>query len=263
VKGLIGIALISVIAFFACFGPLISGYAYDAIDLASKNQAPSYEHWFGTDELGRDLFTRVWQGARISLAVGIAAALIDLFVGIIWGSAAAFARGRIDEVMMSIAGIFYAIPTLLIVILLIVVLGTGIVSLVISLTLLGWITMARIVRGQVLQIKHAEFVLASQALGGGFFHIMRRHLIPNARGPIFVTLLLTIASVIFMEAFLSFLGLGVQAPMASWGSMANEGLPVLPYYPWRLMFPAALICLTILAFNLIGESLDDQAITQH
>lgn len=253
-SGALALGLIIIMAIFA---PLFSNYSYYEIDLAIKNQPPSSAHWFGTDDLGRDLFVRVWYGARISLFVGIMAALIDLFIGLLWGGVAALAGGKVDELMMRLADIFYSIPSLLIVISLMVVLGPGLHTILIALTVLGWITMARVVRGQLLQLKQQGYVLAARALGASFWRILFKHLLPNAVGPIIVTLTLTIPSAIFTEAFLSYLGLGVQAPIASWGTMANEGLPALEYYPWRLLFPAAFISLTILAFNVIGDGLSD------
>jgi oligopeptide transport system permease protein len=252
-----GLALLLFLLLMAILGPQISGYTYYETNLALKNQSPSLEFWFGTDDLGRDLFTRIWYGARISLFVGFAAALIDLFVGVFWGGIAAFAGGRIDETMMRLADLFYSLPYLLVVILLALVMGSGLGSIVAALTIIGWITMARIVRAQVLQLKQQEYVLAAYALGAGFWRILIKHLLPNAMGPIIVTLTMTIPAAIFAEAFLSFLGLGVQAPMASWGTMANEGLPALSFYPWRLFFPAFFISLTMLAFNLVGDGLRD------
>ncbi|CUI15933.1 putative ABC-type oligopeptide transporter, permease subunit [Candidatus Protochlamydia naegleriophila] len=253
--GISGLMLLTLILLGALIGPFFSNYAYEATHLTLKNQPPSLQFWFGTDDLGRDLFTRVWYGARISLCVGLLAALIDLIVGLLWGGIAGFCGGKIDEAMMRFADIVYSLPYLLIVILFTVVLGSGLFSVILAITLFGWITMARIVRGQILLLKEMEYVLAAQALGAGFGRILSKHLLPNAVGPILVTLTLTIPSAIFAEAFLSFLGLGVQAPMASWGTMANEGLPALQFYPWRLLFPAAFISVTMLAFHLIGEGL--------
>ncbi len=241
----------------AVFFPLISSYTYDEIDLSIKNQPPSFSHWFGTDDLGRDLFVRVWYGARISLFIGVMAGLIDLFIGSLWGGVAALIGGKVDEMMMRFADILYSIPSLLIIISMMVVLGPGLHTILISMAVLGWITMARVVRGQLLQIKQQGYVLAAYALGAGFWRILLRHLLPNALGPIIVTLTLTIPSAIFTEAFLSYLGLGVQVPIASWGTMANEGVAALNYYPWRLFFPTGFICLTILAFNLLGDGLSD------
>jgi len=239
----------------ALFGPLVSGYTYYDINLANANTGPSAVHWFGTDDLGRDMFTRVCYGARISLLIGISAACIDFLIGVVWGGVAAYSGGRIEELMMRIADVIYSLPYVLVVILLIVFMGQGILTMVIALTVTGWITMARVVRAKVMQLKQLEFVLASQSLGAGPGRIIFRHLLPNAAGPVIATLMLTIPTAIFTEAFLSFLGLGVQAPIASWGSMANDGLPALQYYPWRLLFPIGFISLTMLAFNMIGDEL--------
>lgn len=257
-----GLGLLLILLSFMMIAPWISGYTYQEIHLSSANQSPSGEFWFGTDDLGRDLFTRIGYGARISLFVGMTAACIDLLMGVLWGGVAGLAGGRIDEVLMRVADILYALPYLLVVIILSVVLGNGILSIIAAITLMGWMTMARIVRGQVLLLKEMDYVLAARALGASFWHILFKHLLPNSLGPILVTLTLSIPSAIFAEAFLSFLGLGVQAPMASWGTMANEGLPALSYYPWRLFFPAVFISLTMFAFHLLGEGLK-QAFSQH
>lgn len=248
---------LALLTLMAIIGPFLSSYTYYQTQLSLKNTPPNSTFWFGTDELGRDLFTRCWWGARISLFVGLTASFIDLVIGVFYGATAAFLGNKIEEWMMRIADILYSIPYLLVVILLMVVIGPGITTIIIALTLTGWINMARIVRSQILQIKQQDYVKAATALGAGHFRILLRHLIPNAMGPIIVTLTLTIPSAIFAEAFLSFLGLGVQAPIASWGTMANDGLPALRYYPWRLFFPAALISLTMFSFNLLGDGLRD------
>ncbi|WP_068467344.1 ABC transporter permease [Candidatus Protochlamydia phocaeensis] len=258
--GLCGLMLLAVIAILTLSGPFLSGYPYDATHLALKNQPPSSQFWFGTDDLGRDLFTRVWYGARISLCVGLCAAIMDLFIGLLWGGIAGFFGGKIDETMMRLADILYSLPYLLVVIMLTVVWGSGLFSIIAALALIGWITMARIVRGQVLLLKEMDYILAAKALGAGPFRLLFKHLLPNAMGPVVVTLTLTIPSAIFSEAFLSFLGLGIQAPMASWGTMASEGLPAMTFYPWRLFFPAFFISLTMLSFHLIGEGLKDALI---
>lgn len=254
----IGTALFTTILLLALLGPLLSPYTYDAIHLAMKNSPPSWQHWFGTDELGRDLFTRTCYGARISLSIGFAAALIDLVIGVFYGGVAAYLGGKSEELMMRFADILYAFPYLLFVILIMVVLQSGIVSILVAMTVIGWITMARVVRGAVMQIRHQEYILAAISLGASHFRVIRKHIIPNIYGPIIVTATLTVPSAIFTEAFLSFLGLGVQAPHASWGTMANEALPALSYYPWRLFFPACFISMTMLSLNLIGDSLRDE-----
>jgi oligopeptide transport system permease protein len=253
--GICGSLLLTGILLFTAIGPYLSGYTYDQIQLPLANSSPSSMFWFGSDDLGRDVFTRVCYGARISLFVGLTAALIDLILGILWGGIAGLLGGRMDEIMMRLADILYSLPYLLVVILLIVVLGSGLTSIIVALTLMGWITMARMVRGQILLLKEMEYVLAARVLGANFWRILFKHLLPNASGPILVTLMLTIPSAIFAEAFLSFMGLGVQAPIASWGTMASESLLALHYYPWRLFFPALFISLTMLSFYMIGEGL--------
>jgi len=252
-----GLFILILLAIFAIAGPLVSNHPYYETNLPLKNMSPSKQFWFGTDDLGRDMFTRTAWGARISLFVGICAALIDLFIGVLWGGVAALLGGRIDNLLMRTADILYAIPYLLVVIMLMVVMGSGLIPILIALTITGWIGMARIVRGQLLQLREQEYIQAAQVLGAGQFRILFKHLIPNAMGPIIVTMTLTIPVAIFTEAFLSFLGLGVQAPMASWGTMASDGLPALRYYPWRLFFPALFISITMLAFNLVGDGLRD------
>jgi oligopeptide transport system permease protein len=241
----------------AIFGPLFSPYTYYETNLPLKNLPPCKEFLFGTDELGRDLFTRVWWGARISLFVGIAASIIDLCIGVAFGACAGYWGGKMGETMMRCADIFSSIPYLLVVILLMVIMGSGITTILVALTITGWIGMARIVRGQVLQLKNSDYVKAAVAFGARPSRIMFRHLIPNCIAPIIVTVTFTVPTAIFAEAFLSFLGLGIQAPIASWGTMASDGLPALRYYPWRLFFPAGFISITMLAFNLLGDGLRD------
>ena len=254
---LAGSLILLLFIFMATFGPWMNSYTYYETHLHLKNMAPCKQFWFGTDELGRDLFTRIWWGARISLFIGTAASLIDLVIGVLYGSFAAMFGGKVEEFMMRMADILYSIPYLLVVILLMVVIGPGISTMLIALTFTGWIGMARILRGQILQLSQMDFIKAAKALGAGKMRILLSHLIPNCMGSILVTVTLTIPSAIFAEAFLSFLGLGVQAPIASWGTMANEGLSALCYYPWRLFFPAGFICITMLSFNLVGDGLRD------
>lgn len=241
----------------AIAAPYLSGYTYYETHLELKNQSPNRAFLFGTDDLGRDLFTRIWFGARISLLIGFCAAMLDFVIGTFWGAAAAYAGEKVDELMMRICDILYAIPYLLKVIIIMVAVGPGIKSIILAMSISGWINMARIIRGQILQLKNMEYVLSAKALGASSWRVLTRHLLPNVAGSIIVTMTLTIPTAIFVEAFLSFLGLGVQAPAASWGSMANDGLSALRYYPWRLFFPAGFICMTMLCFNMIGDGLRD------
>lgn len=254
---MLGLYILLGITFMAIFGPLLSSNTSHDIQLDLKNQPPNIHFWFGTDELGRDLFVRCWWGARISLFVGITASLIDLILGVFYGSISGFSGGKIDEWMMRIADVLYTIPYLLMVILLTVLIGTGVFTIIISITITGWINMARIVRMQILQIKQQDFVTAAYALGASRKRILLYHLIPNAIGSIIVTLTFTIPTAIFAESFLSFLGLGVQSPFVSWGTIALDGLAAMHFYPWRLFMPAVLICLTMLSLNLVGDGLRD------
>lgn len=249
---LIGLMVMAVI------GPIISPHDVTKQTLSNQNLPPSSDHWFGTDDMGRDVFTRTWYGARISLFVGFMAALIDFVIGIVYGGIAGYKGGKTDNVMMRVVEILYGLPYLLVVILLMVVMGPGLLTIIVALTVTGWIGMARIVRGQVLQIKNYEFILASKTFGTKTARIIRKNLLPNTMGPIIVQMTLTVPSAIFAEAFLSFLGLGIQAPYASWGVMANDGLStILSGYWWRLFFPALFISLTMFSFNVLGDGLQD------
>jgi len=252
-----GLFCLFFLIFMAMIGPFLTPHPYYETHLPLKNMPPSLQFWFGTDELGRDLFCRTWWGARISLLVGIAASFIDLFVGVVYGCIAALSTRKREEVFMRAADVLYSLPYLLVVILLMLLMGPGLLTIIAALTITGWIGMARIVRGQILQMKHLEFIQAAEALGASKTRLLLRHFLPNATAPIIVTLTLTIPTAIFAEAFLSFLGLGVQAPIASWGTMTSDGLSALRYYPWRLFFPAACISLTMLSFNIIGDGLRD------
>ncbi|QMT16879.1 ABC transporter permease [Planococcus maritimus] len=255
---MLGLIFLAVLAVMAIFGPIFSPHSVTTQDLPNQNQSPSATHWFGTDEAGRDVFTRTWYGARISLFVGLMAALIDFVIGIVYGGIAGYKGGKIDAVMMRIIEILYGLPYLLVVILLLVVMGPSLWTIILALTITGWVGMARIVRGQVLQVKNYEFVTASKSFGAKTPRIIRKNLIPNSMGPIIVQMTLTVPSAIFAEAFLSFLGLGIQAPFASWGVMANDALPVIITGDWwRLFFPALFISLTMFAFNVLGDGLQD------
>ncbi|MBZ4645455.1 MAG: diguanylate cyclase [Clostridia bacterium] len=253
-----GLFIIVLLIIFAMIGPYLNGYTYYEQDFTKKNLAPNSEFWFGTDSAGRDIFTRAWYGARISLFIGIMAAAIDFIMGVIYGGISGLKGGRVDEIMMRIAEVLYSIPYLLVVILLMVVMGQGLWTIILAMTMTGWIPMARLVRGQVLQLKEQEYVQAANALGASTSWILLKHLIPNTMGPILVNITLTVPTAIFSEATLSFLGLGVPAPMASWGTMANDALSsLLVGYEYQLFIPAFLISLTMFAFNVLGDGLRD------
>lgn len=255
---MLGLIFLVILAFMAIFGPIMTPYDVNAQDLPNQYKPPSSEHWFGTDNAGRDVFTRTWYGARISLFVGLVAALIDVFIGIIWGGISGYKGGKTDTVMMRIIEILYGIPSLLVTILLLVVFGPSLFTIILALAITGWVGMARIVRGQVLQIKNYEFVHASQSFGGKASRIIRKHLLPNTMGPIIVQMTLSVPTAIFAEAFLSFIGLGIQAPHASWGVMANDALgAILSGNWWTLFFPAFFISFTMFAFNVLGDGLQD------
>lgn len=252
-----GLTLLVLISLMAIFGPLFSPYSYSDQVLTNANQPPSAAHWFGTDNLGRDLFTRILYGARISLAIGVVASLINLSIGVVYGGISGYFGGRVDSILMRIVDILYGIPLLLYVILLMVVLKPGLTNIFIALGLVYWLRMARIVRGQVLSLREQEYVLAARLIGAGSWRIILRHLVPNAMGPIIVTLTLSIPEAIFTEAFLSFIGLGVSAPMASWGVLASESVAGLRSYPYQLLYPALAISITMLSFNFLGDGLRD------
>lgn len=252
----VGALLVILIALFAIIGPYLVPFSYSE-QTGVYNHAPDATHWFGTDDLGRDIFVRIWYGARISIAIGLIAAMLDVIIGVVYGATAGLRGGKVDNLMMRFADILSAVPYLLVVILLLVVLKQGLVPMVLALTITGWINMARIVRGEVLTIKNNEYVLAARTLGAGTWHILMKHIIPNAMGAIIVTMTLTVPSAIFTESFLSYLGLGIQQPFPSWGTMASEGVAAYQYYPWRLFFPAIFICLTIFGFNAVGDGLRD------
>jgi len=256
-----GLVALVVIIIASILGPYVAywvhGYDYQTNDLMATNQKPSALHWFGTDDLGRDMFVRTWSGARISLIVGVAAALIDLLIGVIYGGIMGYFGGRVDTIMNKFSEVLYAIPYLLVTILLLVVFEPSLGTIILALTITGWINMSWIVRGEIMKLKSREYVLASRSMGAGTGRLLFRHLLPNASGPIIVTLTLSVPNAIFAESFLSFLGLGVQAPISSLGSMVENALTGWMYYPWRMLFPAVLISVIMLAFNLLGDGLRD------
>lgn len=226
--------------------------SYSSTNLLERNMSPSLLHLFGTDNLGRDICARVLVGMRISLFIGIIAAIIDISIGVLYGITAAFLGGKYDEFLMRLADIIHAIPSLLLAIFITVLAGNRISTIIIAITISGWINMARIIRGQILSLKEQDFIAATLSLGASTSRIIFHHLIPNSFGIILTTTTLTIPIAIFTEAFLSFLGIGVQLPIASLGTMAHEGISTFIYYPWQLFFPMGMIIIIIASFNLIG-----------
>ncbi|HAF66806.1 MAG TPA: diguanylate cyclase, partial [Clostridiales bacterium UBA9857] len=252
-----GLTVLTVLIIMAIIGPIISPWDYRECDYGHFNEFVSSRHWFGTDYLGRDMFTRLWHGTRISLFIGVTAALINLLIGVTWGGIAGYFGGIVDDIMMRIVDILYGIPYLLVVILLLVVMEPGLGSIIIAMSLTGWTGMARLVRGQVLQLKEMEYVLAARSIGASPGKIILRHLIPNTMGVVLVNLTSSIPGAIFGEAFLSFIGLGVPMPEASLGTLANEGYQVLRAYPQNMIIPAVVMSLLILSFNFVGDGLRD------
>ena len=237
--------------------PWIAPYGFETQNLELTLAKPSLVHWFGTDTLGRDLFTRILYGGRISISVGLLASLVSVLVGVIYGAISGFVGGRTDNILMRIVDILYALPFIFLVIILMVYFGRNILLLFVALGLTQWLTMARIVRGQVISLKQKEFIEAAKSLGVKTRTIILKHLIPNTLGPVIVYLTLTVPSVILEEAFLSFLGLGVQAPMASWGTLISNGVEVMEIAPWVLFFPAVMLALTLFSLNFLGDGLRD------
>jgi dipeptide transport system permease protein len=258
-----GLVMLILMGFMSAIGPAISKYDYNEQSYTNINVKPNKEYWFGTDELGRDLFSRVWLGTRYSLFIGIAAALVDFGIGVVYGGVAGMASRRVDSILMRIAEVVYSIPYMLVVILISVVFstsgtGTSMSILILAMTITGWVPMANLVRGQVLQLKESEYALASESLGASRWWILRKHIIPNTLGPILVNVTLTIPRAIFAEATLSFMGLGLQPPTPSLGTLANDGLAVMPIgLFYQIAIPAFVISLIMFSFNVLGDGLRD------
>ncbi len=249
-----------VLAFMALFcfvGPLLSPYDYAATNLEQTLLGPGWRHWFGTDDLGRDQLTRVMVGGRVSLGVGLIATAVSLLIGVVYGATAAYVGGKTDAAMMRLVDVLYALPFTIFVILLMTLFERSIVLLFVVIGAVEWLTMARIVRGQVLSIKKQEFVEAAVSLGLTTRRIILRHIIPNVLGVVVVYATLTVPAVILLESFLSFLGLGVQPPMPSWGSLIKLGADNIQLYPHLLIIPAFFFSLTLFCLNFLGDGLRD------
>ncbi len=249
--------LILAVCMVAILAPWLAPYSYDAQDNTALLQPPSSQHWMGTDRLGRDLFSRLLYGARISMSVGILTALAALVLGTLYGAISGYLGGRADNWMMRWVDIVYALPDLLLIILIMVIVGRGVGGIFLALTLVSWVTVARIVRGEVLKYREQSYVEAARALGASHLRILFRHILPNTFGPLIVILTFRIPAAILAESTLSFVGLGISPPLASWGTLANEGWAAMKFYPHLIVFPSLFIFMTILAFNFFGDGLRD------
>ena len=252
-----GAVVLVVLIVLAVFAPWIAPYpyAYQNLDLGAS--PPSSAHLLGTDVLGRDLLSRILYGARISLLVGFIATTVALVIGVSWGIIAGYAGGKVDSVMMRIVDILYGLPFIIFIILLMVIFGRNLWLLFLAIGAVEWLTMARIVRAQVLSLKNQEFVLAAQAMGVSNFAMFKRHLLPNILGPVAVYATLTIPQVMLLESFLSFLGLGIQPPMSSWGTLIKDGVESMEEYSWLLIYPGLTFTVTLFALNFFGDGLRD------
>ena len=248
---------ILVLTAFAIVAPMMSSSTHSDVDFGVMNQGPSAEHWFGTDNLGRDLWCRVWMGARVSLFIALVAAVVQSTIGIIIGGVSGFFGGKIDLFLMRASDIIDSIPFLVYVILIMMIMGSGMAPIIIAFALTGWIRMARLVRGQALSLKESDYVMASKGLGGSNMRIIIKHMVPNMLGVIIVTLTMSIPTAIFTEAYLSYIGIGLQPPLTSWGQLANIGATVIKTYPYQMIIPAIFISLTMLSMQLFGDGLRD------
>jgi oligopeptide transport system permease protein len=261
------IAILGAIAMLALLAPLLSPFAYNEVNYDIIVCAPPWwpvtvtcrapGHIFGTDSVGRDLFVRVLFGARVSLAVGLVATLVSLLIGVLYGAVAGYLGGRVDALMMRIVDVLYSLPFIFFVIILMVMFDRNFILLFVAIGAVEWLTMARIVRGQTLSLKQKEFVEAARAAGVGPLGIITRHVIPNVIGPVMVYVTLTVPGVILTESFLSFLGLGIQEPLTSWGVLISDGADQMETAPWMLLFPALFMAVTLFCFNFVGDGLRD------
>ncbi|MEQ2443130.1 ABC transporter permease [Pseudoflavonifractor intestinihominis] len=254
---LISLCFIILMCLMAIFVPILSPYTYDGMDSSALNQLPTLQHWFGTDKFGRDIFVRVMFGARISLAVGFAAAGINMVIGIVYGGIAGYIGGKADLIMMRVVDMLYSIPNLLYIILIMLIFGSNMFSVLLGICISSWVGMARLVRTQVMSLKEQEFSLAAFVMGASKSRILFKHLIINSIGPIIVSLTLMVPSAIFQESFLGFVGIGISAPMSSWGTLANDARLVINSYPLQIVWPVLSICLTMLALNFLGDGLGE------
>ena len=254
---LAGLLFLAVMMMLALLVPVFSPYTYDEMDLSQVNTLPNTVHWLGTDKFGRDILVRIMYGARISLSVGFAAALLNLVIGVLYGVLCGYLGGKVDLILMRIVDIIYSVPTLLYVILAMLIFGSNIFSVLIAIGISSWVGMARLVRGQILTLKEQEYAKAAFVIGAGSSRIMFKHLIVNCLGPIIADTTLMVPNAIFTEAFLAFVGIGISLPQASWGTMANEARSLLQTQPLQMLWPVLAICLTMLSLHFIGDGLSE------
>jgi oligopeptide transport system permease protein len=254
---MVGLGFLVLIMFLALITPWIAPYGYEEQNLLLGATPPSAQHWLGTDNFGRDMLTRVFYGGRVSLMVGFIATAVALLIGVTYGAIAGYVGGRVDAVMMRLVDILYALPFMIFIILLMVVFGRNLLLLFLAIGAVEWLTMARIVRGQVQSLRQQEYIEAAISIGLGPAAIIRKHVLPNVLGPIIVYTTLTIPNVMLLEAFLSFLGLGIQPPESSWGVLISYGVESMEEYPWLLIFPGLALAMTLFALNFLGDGLRD------
>lgn len=254
---MVSLSVIIIISLFAIFAPIFSKYGYETTSMLETNLKPGGSHIFGTDSLGRDLWARVWMGARVSLAIGVCGAIVPQIIGIFLGGISGYFGGWVDMVIMRIIDVGVCIPSLIYVTLIMLFMGSGPVAIIIAIAMTGWMDSARVVRGRMLQFKNREFVLAARTQGASPFRIIFRHILPNILGQQVVSISSAIPGAIFLEAYLSFIGLGIQSPMTSWGQLCQVGASFYRLYPYQLFIPGVFISITILAFYLFGNCLRD------
>ncbi len=254
---MLGLAIVTLYLLLAIFAPIFSRYDFASQNAKTMNQWPSWDHLFGTDQAGRDLWVRNWMGARVSLLIGLVVVLINTAIGCVVGGVSGYFGGKVDMLVMRLIDVLYGIPMIILAILMRTVMSSGIVPLVLAMVALGWIGSARLVRGQVLQLKNQEFVMAARTLGVSDTKIIVRHMIPNIGGILITSMTMAIPQAIFTEAFLSFIGIGIQSPNASWGSLAQSAIQVYRVQPYQLLIPAFFICTTMLSLNMLGDGLRD------
>ena len=254
---MLGLAIVTLYVLLAIFAPILSPYDFASQNAKAMNQWPSAQHIFGTDQAGRDLWVRNWMGARVSRFIGLIVVLINTFIGCVVGGVSGYFGGKVDMLVMRVIDVLYGIPMIILAILMRTVMSSGVVPLVLAMVALGWIGSARLVRGQVLQLKNQEFVMAARTLGVSDGKIILRHMIPNIGGILVTSMTMAIPQAIFTEAFLSFIGIGIQSPSCSWGSLAQTAIQVYRMQPYQLLIPAFFICTTMLSLNMLGDGLRD------